>query len=158
MLRTVFAAAALTGVALAAPSAQAASRIGTLDCAVGGSVGMVVGSSKRANCNFIDQRGRRIEAYAGDIAKLGLDVGVTAGARMVWAVVAETSRLGRGALAGNYTGAAADASVGVGGGVKVLVGGSRYTITLQPISVQAQSGVNIAVGVESMTLTPAARR
>jgi hypothetical protein len=34
----------------------------------------------------------------------------------------------------------------------VLVGGSNRTISLQPLSLQGQVGVNLALGVASMTL------
>ena len=37
-------------------------------------------------------------------------------------------------------------------GAKVLIGGSRRTITLQPLSVEGQIGVNLAVGVANLTL------
>ncbi|MBN9061199.1 MAG: hypothetical protein BGP06_03000 [Rhizobiales bacterium 65-9] len=154
--QTILAAACVAGGLLAAGPASAASRIGTLECDISGGVGMIIGSNKSARCSYVDRAGRR-EVYFGNVSRLGLDVGVTQRARMVWTVVAETRRLGRGALAGNYAGAAADASLGVGGGAKILVGGSNNTITLQPLSVQAQRGVNVAVGVESLTLTPAMR-
>jgi hypothetical protein len=65
----------------------------------------------------------------------------------------------RAALAGTYAGATAGATVGAtvgaGAGVNVLVGGSDRTVTLQPISVQAQTGMNIAAGVSTMELRPA---
>jgi len=73
---------------------------------------------------------------------------------MVWAVYAPTSRR-YGALAGNYTGASAEATVCVGVGANVLVGGSNRTITLQPISIQGQTGLNLAVGVAGLELHPA---
>jgi hypothetical protein len=34
----------------------------------------------------------------------------------------------------------------------VLVGGSRRTISLQPLSVSGQVGINLAVGVAGLTL------
>ena len=70
---------------------------------------------------------------------------------MVWAVFAPTSRKA-GALAGNYTGASAEATVGAGLGANVLVGGSDRTVSLQPVSVQGQSGLNLAVGVSGLQL------
>ena len=70
---------------------------------------------------------------------------------MVWAVYAATSG-GPAALAGTYAGASAEASVGAGLGANVLVGGSNRTIALQPLSVQGQTGVNLAVGVTGLTL------
>jgi hypothetical protein len=61
----------------------------------------------------------------------------------------------RGALAGNYAGASAEATVGAGLGANVLVGGSNRTVALQPISVQGQAGLNLAVGVAGLELQPA---
>jgi len=72
----------------------------------------------------------------------------------VWAVFAPSS-LGRGALAGTYVGASAEATVGAGLGANVLVGGSNRTISLQPLSVQAQTGLNIAAGVGEIDLVRA---
>ena len=57
---------------------------------------------------------------------------------------------GFGALAGRYAGASAEATVGAGVGANALVGGSDRTITLQPVSVQAQAGLNVAVGVGAL--------
>jgi hypothetical protein len=72
---------------------------------------------------------------------------------MQWLVLAPTkSGYGPGALAGDYAGASAEASAVVGAGANVLVGGSDRTFTLQPVSVQGQTGVNVAVGVTSFHL------
>jgi hypothetical protein len=72
---------------------------------------------------------------------------------MQWLVLAPTkSGYGPGALAGDYTGASAQATAVVGAGANVLVGGSDRTFTLQPISVQTQTGVNVAAGVTSFHL------
>ena len=70
---------------------------------------------------------------------------------MVWAVFAPTSRE-YGALAGVYSGATAEATVAVGIGGNVLIGGSNRTITLQPLSVTGQTGLNLAAGVASLEL------
>jgi hypothetical protein len=43
----------------------------------------------------------------------------------------------------------------VGGGAQLLVGGSNNAISLQPLSVQGQTGLNLAVGVASMSLKKA---
>ena len=58
----------------------------------------------------------------------------------------------RAALAGNYGGASAEATVGAGVGANVLVGGSNRTIQLQPLSVQGQTGLNVAAGVTGIEL------
>ena len=60
-----------------------------------------------------------------------------------------------GALAGDYVGASAEASAGVGVGANLLVGGSDESFTLQPVSVQTQTGVNLALGVTSFELRSA---
>ena len=57
-----------------------------------------------------------------------------------------------GQLAGNYFGVNAEASVVTGGGANLMVGGFRRSFTLQPLSVQAQTGVNLAVAVSAMEL------
>ena len=94
------------------------------------------------------------EVYTGSITKFGLDLGATAGGEMVWAVYAPTNRR-FGALAGHYGGATAEATVGAGVGANVLVGGSNRTVTLQPVSVQGQAGLNVAAGVAGIDLQPA---
>ena len=99
------------------------------------------------------RRGPR-EVYVGSISKFGLDLGATSGGEMIWAVYAPTNRR-FGALAGHYGGATAEATVGAGVGANVLVGGSNRTVTLQPLSVQGQAGLNVAAGVAGLDLRPA---
>ena len=94
------------------------------------------------------------EVYVGSISKFGLDVGATSGGEMIWSVYAPTTRR-FGALAGHYSGASAEATVGAGLGANVLVGGSARTVALQPVSVQGQTGLNVAVGVTGLELHPA---
>ena len=45
-----------------------------------------------------------------------------------------------GQLAGDYLGVNAEASIVTGGGANLLVGGFEASFTLQPLSVQAQTG------------------
>lgn len=131
--------------------AQAAAKIGTLRCDVSGGAGGIVSSSKSMTCRFTPSPGGKDEIYTGAISRFGLDVGSTRGGRMVWTVIASGSPA-RGALAGSYAGAGAEATVAAGLGANVLVGGSTRTVTLQPLSVQGQTGLNLAVGVSSLTL------
>ncbi len=60
--------------------------------------------------------------------------------------------LSRGALEGTYAGATAGATVGVGADVNVLVGGFDKSIALQPISIEGNSGLNVAAGIGSISL------
>lgn len=146
--------AALSMLAFAAPlavEARSGVQVGVLTCEVQGGMGFVFGSSKDLRCRFEAADGRS-ERYVGSIDKYGIDVGVTGNAVLTWTVLAPTNKLDHGALAGNYGGASAEVSAGIGGGANVLVGGSNKTISLQPLSLQGQTGVNAALAVSSVTL------
>jgi hypothetical protein len=141
--------------AIGSATAQPAQRIklGTLVCDVSGGIGMIIGSQKGVQCLFSPSMPGPPEAYVGSITKLGLDIGATSAGQMVWAVYAPTTRA-FGALAGVYAGATAEATVAVGLGANVLIGGSDRTIALQPLSVSGQTGLNLAAGVASLELRP----
>jgi hypothetical protein len=126
-------------------------RAGILQCQGGQNVGFVVGSVTSLECVF-QSEGRRPEPYIATVHRFGLDLGVTDQTRLTWAVNAPTRRVGRGHLAGNYGGVGANASVGVGGGGNFLVGGPQNSYALQPISVQGQTGLNVAAGVANIEL------
>jgi hypothetical protein len=148
-------AAGLLGLSLAfaAGSADAKTsgvKLGVLNCNIAPGVGLIVGSSKNVSCTFRNRSGRT-DRYHGSIGKIGLDLGVTGRGRAAWLVFAP-GNVGRSALSGTYVGGQASASVIVGLGANVLVGGFKNNINLQPISVQGQTGLNIAVGVASLNL------
>jgi hypothetical protein len=128
-------------------------RAGVLECRGGQNVGFVVGSVTSLECVFQGQ-GRRPEAYVATVRRIGVDLGVTEQTRFQWAVNAPTTRFGRGELAGTYGGVGANASIGVGGGGNFLVGGPANAYALQPISVQGQTGFNVAAGVAGIELEP----
>jgi hypothetical protein len=130
--------------------AEARIRAGMLRCTVEPGVSMIVGSQKSVSCNFRSVSGRR-EHYSGRITRIGLDVGFTTGGKIAWAVYAPAKR-GRGALAGGYGGASAEATIAGGIGANVLVGGFRRSITLQPVSVGAQRGLDVALAVSGLEL------
>jgi hypothetical protein len=153
-LAGVAALAALVAFPLGA-QAQNRVKVGTLACEMSGGIGLIVTSRKDLLCRFTPSaRGWRGESYAGSITRVGLDLGATAGGRLLWAVYAPTSA-GRYALAGGYGGASAEATVGAGVGANALIGGSNRTVTLQPLSVQGQTGVSVAAGVAGLELHPA---
>ncbi len=137
----------------AAPAAEAGGvKIGVLTCRVEGGAGWIIGSSKDVECTFKGTHGRR-EHYVGSIGKLGVDIGVTGDTRVGWIVFAP-GKMKSGSLRGSYTGASAEATVGLGIGANVLIGGFRKSINLQPISLQAQTGLNVAAGIASLHLSP----
>ena len=134
-------------------------QVGMLDCTVEGSVGLILASRKNATCMYQpSNRALPQDTYVGTVTRYGVDVGATGRTLMQWLVLAPTSaRYATGALAGDYVGAGAEATAVIGAGANVLVGGSDKTYSLQPISIQQQSGVNVAAGVTSFRLQPAVR-
>ncbi len=153
--RTVLAASvaalALGVLPFGAPANAAVTvKAGILTCNVGSGWGFVFGSSRKLNCTY--SGGARIEHYAGDISKFGVDIGYLKGGVIIWGVVAPTVDPGAGALGGNYGGVTAGASVGVGADANVLIGGSNHAISLQPLSVEGDKGVNVAAGIAAITL------
>lgn len=155
---SAFAALAVVA-AMALPASSMAqgperTKVGSLTCDISAGIGMIITSKKEVTCMFTPSQPGPREVYTGSITKFGLDVGATAGGEMVWAVYAPTTRR-FGALAGHYAGATAEATVGAGLGANVLVGGSNRTVTLQPVSVQGQAGLNVAAGVAGLDLRPA---
>ena len=151
MKTTILAVAALAA-ALATPAhAQERVKVGQLRCDVSGGLGLIVTSTKEMTCRFVSAQGRE-EWYHGRIRKFGLDIGGTNNGTLVWDVFAPTGGRLRGALAGDYGGVGASATVGVGLGANAMIGGSNRQISLQPLSLQMQTGLDLAAGVSSLTL------
>ena len=126
---------------------------GVLTCNVASGFGFIFGSSRSVNCTFSPSGGGPPHQYVGAINKFGVDIGYVRSAVMIWAVLAPTANPEPGSLAGTYAGATASATVGVGVGANVLVGGSGNSISLQPVSIEGNTGLNVAGGVAAMTLT-----
>lgn len=144
-------AAAVAAMSLTAVPAMAAQvQVGVLTCDVDAGVGLIFGSSKAVACEFT--REGPDESYEGSIDKLGIDVGVTGGGKIVWLVFAATDDVDEGALAGTYVGASAEASLGLGIGGNWLVGGFEDSIALQPFSVTGTIGVNWSWTFTRLTL------
>jgi hypothetical protein len=152
LFKTAVVAAILAAGFTGASEAEAASgvNIGALNCTVSGGIGLLLGSSKGMNCIFHPVSGPP-EDYTGSVTKLGIDIGITGRTYIAWAVFAP-GKVNPGSLEGSYSGASAEASLGLGLGANVLIGGSRKSIALQPVSVQGQTGLNIAAGVARMDL------
>jgi hypothetical protein len=140
-------------VLIQAPAAKAQSYIkaGVLTCTVNPGIGLIITSSKTMSCTF-SPNFRGPEFYSGRITKVGLDIGITGATVIVWAVLSQTTGFPVGALAGTYGGVSAEATVGLGLGANVLVGGSNRAFALQPLSVQGQVGLNFAAGVTRLDL------
>lgn len=133
--------------------AQERVQVGVLECRGGASMGFIVGSVTNLSCVLrIDNR--VFDYYVAQIRKVGVDLGITEESALAWAVFAPTRRLGPGDLSGEYAGVQGSATVGVGLGANALIGGSSNSFALQPLSLQGQTGIAVAGGIEGMTLRP----
>ena len=141
----------LIAVAAALPANAAHVEVGVLNCTVYGGAGLIFGSTKDLDCTFKGTSGGT-EHYRGSINKFGLDLGFTSKSKIIWTVLAPSADIPAGALSGDYGGVSAEATVGLGVGANALVGGSNDTVALQPVSVQGQQGLNLAVGISQLQL------
>lgn len=144
------AAAAAGALALAGSASADGVKIGTLSCHEAGGWGFIFGSSRAVHCTYSGNG--HMERYNGDISKFGVDVGYQGSAVLLWDVIAPNTGMERGALSGHYGGVDASAAVGVGVGANVLVGGFNRSFTLQPVSIEGETGLNVAAGVGELTL------
>ncbi|MCG2629207.1 DUF992 domain-containing protein [Bradyrhizobium sp. WYCCWR 13023] len=140
------------------PARADAFRVGRLLCFSEPRVGLVLGSAQSLRCLFYARRSQRQYIYEGRIRRIGLDLGVTSAGTLSWAVLARDSRIGPATLRGNYVGASGAIALGPGLGANVLVGGSRRSIMLQPLSIERSIGINLAAGVTNLTLGPRGTR
>jgi hypothetical protein len=146
--------AAALGAAMitAAPASAAGVKVGTLTCDVEAGWGYVLGSQKDLSCVFKSATNGTVAKYTGDVTKLGIDVGYTNSGVMIWTVVAPSKDMKPDALEGSYGGVTAGATAVVGGNLNLLVGGLDKSITLQPLSVEGNSGLSVTAAVGAMQL------
>jgi uncharacterized protein DUF992 len=158
-VRTTCFSAIATAVLMAAAStgAKANVEVGGLTCRSPGGVGFVVGSTLNFECVFVPSSGGPQHHYVGVIRRIGVDLGVTQNVSLGWAVFAPTGVIHPGDLAGNYGGVQGNASIGIGLGANALVGGSNNSIALQPVSGEAQTGLNVSAGLADFELRSADR-
>jgi hypothetical protein len=145
---------ALACLLLCSGAASAAStvNVGILACDVSKGIGYLVVEKQKMSCEFRPTSGP-VELYTGKIENFGLEIGEIKEAHLVWGVfVAALSDLQPGALSGEYLGLAADLALGLGAGANALIGGTGRGFILQPLSVEGEVGVNVAVGVGSVSL------
>ena len=128
---------------------------GMLTCKVNPSIGLLVAGHQSMECQFAPDGGLPPQAYAGALNMVGLNIGISAGGVLGWAVLAPTAGVPAGALAGEYVGASGELGLGLGAGANVLIGGSGRSVALQPLSLQGSIAVNVAAGVSALTLRAA---
>ena len=133
------------------PAEAAGVKIGVLNCNVDKGWGYVLGSQKDIRCTFAPAKGQSSH-FSGDITKIGVDVGYTRGGVLIWDVLAPSKDMKPDALEGAYGGVSASATVVVGAGANVLLGGFDKSIALQPISIEGNTGLNVAAGISGLSL------
>jgi hypothetical protein len=144
-----------TAIALAAmvapAGAQERSKVGVLRCDVSGGLGFIIAGTREMECQFRTDSGF-VEKYWGQVHRFGLDIGAATDGVLGWTVLAPTAGPRRGALAGEYGGLGASATLGAGIGANALLGGSDRATVLQPLSLQVQGGLELSAVVESLSL------
>ena len=148
----------LLSIFIAPASAQSGkpwTQVGMLTCKLNPSIGFIIAGHQSMECRYVPGAGRAPQAYDGALNMVGINIGITAGGILNWAVLAPTDGIPAGALAGEYVGASGDVGFIVGVGANVLIGGSSRTVALQPVSVEGSVGANVALGVSALKLRPA---
>jgi hypothetical protein len=151
---SVLLAAALLAATAGAASARSI-KAGLLTCNVSSGTGFVVFQDQSLSCVFRNKAGGPPDRYTGSFRTYGVALGGVAQGRLGWAVFSAIGGVPRGALAGEFAGVGGQATVGGGLGANVLVGGSNRAFSLQPLSMSAQTGLNVAGGITAVTLVPA---
>jgi hypothetical protein len=152
LLLATLALAAMLSVPAAAQAPQSWTQVGSLSCKVNPNIGFIIVGHQPMECLFTPNTQTPPQAYDGAINTVGLNVGISAGGVLGWAVFAPTTGVPAGALAGEYVGVSGDIGIGVGAGANVLLGGSDRTIALQPLSLQGSVALNVVLGVSSLKL------
>jgi uncharacterized protein DUF992 len=125
---------------------------GMLRCRLNPSIGFVIFGHQSMECRFMPSRPGPPQTYEGALNTVGIDVGVIGGGGLAWAVLAPTSGVAAGALAGEYVGASGDVALGAGIGANVLIGGSQRSIALQPVSVEGSVALDVTLGLSALQL------
>src|SRR4029079_10111427 len=119
-------------------------QVGVLTCRLNPSIGFIIAGHQSMECRYAPRDGSPPQAYEGALNTVGIDIGISAGGVLGWAVLAPTGGIPAGALAGEYVGASGDLGIGIGAGANVLIGGSGRTFALQPVSLEGSIAVNVA--------------
>jgi hypothetical protein len=146
----------LFGLSAASTGAQAQTpapwtQVGMLSCKLNPSIGFIIFGHQSMECRFTQDRFPP-QAYEGALNTVGIDLGVSAGGVLGWAVFAPTAGPPPGALAGEYVGATGEIGLGLGAGVNVLFGGSGRSFALQPVSLEGSVAINVTLGLSGLQL------
>lgn len=146
--------AAAAAPTMTMPSVQA----GLLECRGAFATGYGFGSSRKVTCEFRPSAGM-VQYYVGTLDRVGLDIGVSDQGSMLWGVLGTSRDLQPGALAGRYVGVTSGFALGPGFSANMLASeDATRQITLQPVSVSADSGLSLSIAGATLTLESSATR
>ncbi|MDQ6981995.1 MAG: DUF992 domain-containing protein [Mariprofundus sp.] len=137
-----------------AGNSTAGTKIGILTCnsVPGSGVNLLIHSTVDIECKFESTDGSGVERYIGETGiGFGIDINYNLERHLAFTVFAADTARGSHKLAGKYGGAGASATVGVGAGAQVLVGGSNKSVSLQPV-IEGSTGVGVSAGVTYLFL------
>ncbi|MDQ6986305.1 MAG: DUF992 domain-containing protein [Mariprofundaceae bacterium] len=139
----------------AAPAeTSAGTKIGKLQCQTiaGSGVNLIIHSTAQVKCEFTSTAGET-EHYKGETGvALGVDLTYKKESSFTFVVLAADFKKGAYKFSGKYFGAGADATVGLGLGAGVLIGGSKKSVSLQPLGISATKGVGVSGGLTYLYL------
>ncbi|MBN4077197.1 DUF992 domain-containing protein [Mariprofundus ferrooxydans] len=147
-------ASTLTVLPSYAGNSTAGTKIGVLTCSSvpNSGVNLIIHSTVDITCTFESTDGSGVENYIGET---GIGFGINASyeieKHMLFTVFAADTVSGSHKLAGKYGGVGASASIGVGVGAQVLVGGSNKSVSLQPV-LEGNTGVGVSAGITYLYL------
>ena len=125
---------------------------GMLSCNLNPSIGFVIFGHQSMECRFVPSNPGPPQLYEGALNTVGIDIGVVSAGGLAWAVLAPTSGVAAGALAGEYVGASGDIALGAGVGANVLIGGSQRSFALQPVSLEGSVALDVTLGLSALQL------
>jgi|SRR5690242_13882847 len=125
---------------------------GMLSCKLNPSIGFVIFGHQSMECRFEPSLPGPPQKYEGALNTVGIDVGVIGAGGLAWGVLAPTTGVSAGGLAGEYVGASGDVALGAGVGANVLIGGSQRSIALQPVSIEGSVALDVTLGLSALQL------
>jgi hypothetical protein len=144
--------AAAMALTVSTSAVYARAEIGVLTCKLTDVQNDIVYTNEEFACEFKPNSGDT-QTYTGEIKALGINLSVTKDVTLVWGVLAPSEDATEaGALAGRYVGGTAAVALGAGAAANVLIGGSKHTVALQPISASGIIGTGAALDVEEFEL------
>ena len=151
LLLVTAAVGALAGPVTAQPAKW--SHVGTLDCSMGPSIGLVRGGHQQARCVFKSAVTKQTHRYTGKMERKGHNAGIPSGAKFHWNVLTLTGKVSATALVGNYIDATEQITFEAPDFAGVaLCSKSKRVVCLRPAADEGWTRENLAFGTYGLKL------